>query len=114
MDFNPLPEPKIADKFLYFYRPYNLGANTSKFMTFDDENVQVKAKELTTFDSEIIGRSHSHKVFNNRSFALKEDKIRVFDKSLDLYKKSGESLWAQLSEKLLGKNNAQTTNFVLN
>ena len=33
----PTPNEKLAEKYDYFYRGYNLDLNTKRYMTFDDE-----------------------------------------------------------------------------
>jgi hypothetical protein len=35
-NFCPIPNKKLADKFIYFYKPYSFNINTSRYMTFDE------------------------------------------------------------------------------
>lgn len=36
----PTPNPKLSQKFEFFYGPYNYVANTQKFITYDDIEVE--------------------------------------------------------------------------
>lgn len=37
---NVLPSAKLAQKFNYFYKPYNFDVNVQRFMKFNDEDEQ--------------------------------------------------------------------------
>ena len=47
---NPMPVGKLAEKFIYFYRPYSFDINVKRFMTFDDEVDQEKVKNLNELE----------------------------------------------------------------
>ena len=36
-DYNLVPSEKLANKFIYFYKPYNFNINTHRYMTFGEE-----------------------------------------------------------------------------